>query len=288
MPLTIAQGFQKLKENLEITSLQANTVSSRQQNVRNAVAQELSVLESFLAGSYRRNTMIAPLGDADVDIFIVLDPSYYSQDGYTLLLDRTRRALARHYTTSTISRNGQAVTIKFTDFYVDVVPSFYRNGGGYLIPDSIEERWIATDPTLHIDLWSQMNAKKNGDFIPLIKMLKGWNRMHSQLLRSFHLETLAHEVLQDVRISDLPSGVRYFFDKARSKLATGILDPAGYGGNLGSYLDFNKKLAVALRFTAAYENAMEAEELERQGRTEAAYAKWTIIFGDYFPAYGNF
>lgn len=100
MPTTISQGFRKLSENLEITQLQANTVSARQENVRDIIKQEMSVQNSFLTGSYRRNTMISPLQEADVDIFIVLDPSYFSQDGHASLLDKVKRALAKTYKTS--------------------------------------------------------------------------------------------------------------------------------------------------------------------------------------------
>src|SRR6266536_2265189 len=132
MPRTIAQGFERLKQNLEITDLQAGTVSTRQQNVRAALEDGLTVLDTFLTGSYRRNTMIAPLGEADVDIVAVLDPSYYKWDGQAAVLDRVRRVLLKRYhSTPRISRNGQAVTITFTDFCVDVVPAFNRQGGGY-------------------------------------------------------------------------------------------------------------------------------------------------------------
>lgn len=36
---------------------------------------DFTTLDSFLSGSYRRSTMIAPLAQADVDIFVVLDSS---------------------------------------------------------------------------------------------------------------------------------------------------------------------------------------------------------------------
>lgn len=65
MVTTISTGFQKLRENLEITGLQKTTVSERQQNVREAMEKDLEVLDSFLSGSYSRFTMIAPLGEAD-------------------------------------------------------------------------------------------------------------------------------------------------------------------------------------------------------------------------------
>src|SRR5262245_48271744 len=101
MPTTITAGFQKLKENLEITSLQANTVSSRQRNVRDAVKREMTVVDDFLTGSYKRNTMIAPLSEADIDVFIVLSASYYEQNGQASLLDKVRRALLKTYNNST-------------------------------------------------------------------------------------------------------------------------------------------------------------------------------------------
>jgi tRNA nucleotidyltransferase (CCA-adding enzyme) len=102
MAWTIAQGFQKLGENLEITDLQASTVSTRQQIVRSIVASELTVREDFLTGSYMRNTMISPLSRADVDIFVVLDSRYFEANGQASLLDKVRRALRRTYRLSGI------------------------------------------------------------------------------------------------------------------------------------------------------------------------------------------
>jgi hypothetical protein len=288
MATTITQGFQQLKQNLEITDLQELTVSTRQQNVRDAVEKEMDVLDSFLTGSYRRNTLIAPLSDADVDIFIVLSSKYYSLDGYASLLDNLRQVLRKTYPkTPDISRNGQAVTITFTDFKVDVVPAFNRQGGGYLIPDSILKRWISTDPKRHVEIWSAANKTHNGDLIPFIKMLKDWNKQHSALLQSFHLEALILQVLTNVTISDFPSGVRYVFDKARTQVQFPVLDPAGYGGNVGAYLNSQDKInEVASRLEAAYRRAVEAEQLEREGKTRQAFEKWRLIFGEYFPAYG--
>ena len=37
MARTISQGFEQLRQNMEITNLQAETVSTRQQNVRAAL-----------------------------------------------------------------------------------------------------------------------------------------------------------------------------------------------------------------------------------------------------------
>lgn len=288
MAITIEQGFKKLKQNLEITDLQEYTVSSRQQNVREAIEKQFKVLDSFLTGSYRRKTLIAPLSEADVDIFIVLDPEYYKDAGQAYLLDKMRTVLKLTYPkTPEISRNGQAVTITFSDFRVDVVPAFFNKIGGYLIPNSISQEWIATDPKKHVEIWSDQNKNHNEDLVPLIKMIKGWNKKNGQLLRSFHLEALIINIFNGVTISDFPSGVRYFFDKARGQVKSPIIDPAGYGGHIGSYLNTQTKMDdVVRRLETAYTNAKAAEDLASNGKQSEATDKWRMIFDTYFPAYG--
>ncbi len=287
MPTTIAQGFATLSSNLEITDLQAGTVSTRQKGVRDAVASDFTVLQSFLTGSYKRNTMIAPLAEADVDVFVVLDPSYFQEHTPVTLLEAVRTSLRKQYpSTPRFSKNGQAVTITFSDFQVDVVPAFNRQGGGYLIPNANSGSWIATDPTKHESIWTEQNKAHDGDLVPFIKMIKCWNREHSRYLRSFHLETVVLEVLRGVTMSNWESAVRYFFDKAKTMISLPIGDPAGYGGNLANYLTSIDQTEVKKRVDAAYDRAKDAEAHIAAGKIADAYGRYRIIFGDYFPAYG--
>lgn len=292
MATTTAQGFTQLASDLNISDLQGSTVSTRQQNVRNAVAKELSVLDSFLAGSYRRSTMIAPLYSADIDVFVVLDPSYYNRysaqpEGQANLLDMVKRVLKKTYPdTPDISRNGQAVTIQFTDFQVDVVPAFNRQGGGYLIADSRSKTWLSTDPKKHVELFASANAAHSGYLVPLIKMLKGWNVENGRYFRSFHIEVLALQIFTNVTISNYHSGVRYFFQHGIEKVAKQNLDPAGYGDDIGRYITTSKVPEAQSRFTTAYNRALRAEQAAQQGKMPAAYEAWKLIFGKYFPSYG--
>ncbi len=287
MAKTIDEGFRVLRRNLEITDPQSTTTSIRQQNVRDALKDDFVVLETFLTGSYMRNTMIAPLKEADIDVFVVIDPKYYEEGGQIKLLNNVKTALRKTYpTTPAISPDGQAVTITFSDFKVDVVPSFYRSGGGYFIPDSGMRRWISTDPKKHVTLWSAANSAHNGDLVPLIKMIKGWNKSRN-LLRSFHLEVLILSVLDSVTISDFPSGIRYFFDKARARIPLKLRDPAGYSDDIAAYLWRQEDMdAITKRITWAYERAVEAEQLAAQGNIQDAFGKWDLILKGYFPAYG--
>jgi hypothetical protein len=287
MATTITSSFQKLKENLEITGLQKNSVSTRQENVRDIVAGEMDFLDSFLTGSYARSTMIAPLSEADIDIFIVLDPKYYEKDGQASLLDKVKRVLLKTYTrTPKISRNGQAVTITFTDFVVDVVPAFYRTGGGYLIPNSFQNVWIETNPKVHVDVMTTENTAHYGDLVPIVKMIKGWSRNINNDFVSFYLELLAIKIFKNVTISDFPSGMRFFFDKGREAIKYKVQDPVEFGGQINGLRNCTTVDNAVSRFETAYNRAIKAEQDARNRNIENAVKEWRKIFGDYFPAYG--
>jgi len=237
--------------------------------------------------------MIAPLKEADVDIFFVLAVDYYHRyngvnGGQAGLLDLLKRTLRKTYTrTPDISRNGQAVSIRFEDFVVEAVPAFDRQGGGYLIPNSVTQTWMSTDPKKHVEIMKAANAAHDGQLVPLAKMVKAWNRNIGQYFQSFHIEALAIQILQGVTISDFPSGMRYYFDKGRSVIAQKNMDPAGLGDDLGKYINTQQKIQEAVgKFQLAYERALEAEDLATRGRIERATETWKKVFGDCFPSYG--
>lgn len=284
---TINEAFNTFKSNIEITGLQKETVSTRQNSVREVVEKDRKVLDSFLTGSYSRSTMIAPLSEADIDIFIILDPEYYEIGGQGRLLDLTKSTLLKTYTeTPKISRNGQAVTITFTDFIVDVVPAFYKQGGGYLIPDSINKIWISTDPKVHVDFISQENKNHEGNLIPLIKMLKTWNKNNGGILKSFYLELIIANILKGVRISSFSSGVRYILDKARDYIGYKIKDPAGLGEGFVSGLNGYSNEKILSIINRDYQKCLKAENFERLDKMEEAIKLWKEILGERFPAYG--
>ncbi len=285
MATTITQGFTTLSSRLALTGLQQDTVALRQKSVRSAVAGKLDTLDSFLTGSYRRSTLIAPLSAADVDIVVVLDPKYHPS-GARNVLERTKNALLSRYETPKVSRNGQAVTITFKDFTVDVVPALQRRGGGYLICNSGTNTFISTDPKRHVDLAAERNRAHNGDLVPVVKMLKSWNRSNSTTFRSFHLEVLAWQVFNNVNLRSYPAAVRYFFDKSRATIGRPLEDPAGYGGNIASYLTVGNQRLLVSHLDTALARALHAERHEAAGNTRLAFGEWRKVFGDKFPAYG--
>ncbi len=95
------------------------------------------------------------------------------------------------------------------------------------------------------------------------------------------------KVLEGITINSFPSGARYFFDKARALIDVINYDPAGFGGDVGQYLNTSqKRIDVKDRLERAYNRALEAEAYEKSGKIADAFGRWRLIFGEWFPAYG--
>jgi hypothetical protein len=290
--LTRIQAFEELRHNLELSEPQEKTVATRQNNVRAAVAGQLSVVGDFLTGSYCRHTLIGPLKQADVDVVVVLDRKYKDRSPRAVL-ELVKRALLVEYTrTPTISRNGQAVTITFTDFVVDVVPAFVRPwwtwSEGWEICDSGSDSWITTNPKKHVEISAAANRAHGGHLVPRIKQLKAWNRTAGEPLRSFHLEALAWSIFgtswmwKNGQKSDWTSA-RYFFDKARSELRSQLHDPAGTGSDVAAYLHGTPLDAAVKKVTSAYERCVRAEKCAKNEDFTGMHTSYGQVFGDYYP-----
>jgi predicted nucleotidyltransferase len=264
--LTRDQSFERLRRNLELTGLQEQAVAKRQQNVREAVAAQLTVV--------------------DVD-------RKYKDHGARAVLELVRKALLVEFTrTPAISRNGQAVTITFSDFVVDVVPAFTRPwwawSEGWEICDSGSDSWITTNPTKHVEISSAANRAHGGHLVPRIKQLKAWNRTAGEPLRSFHLEALAWSIFGTSWLWNSGqkwdwTSARYFFDKARSELRNQLHDPAGTGSDVAAYLHGPTLDSAVSKVTSAYERCVRAETCAKGGDLAGMHKAYGQVFGDYYP-----
>jgi hypothetical protein len=178
------------------------------------------------------------------------------------------------------------VTIRFSDFVVDVVIGFNRTGGGYIIANAINNFWLETDPKKHVVIMSDANKYHKGNLVPLIKMIKSWNKGHGSFFRSFHLEVLALEAFQNVTITDFQSGLRFFFDKARVSVRNKNLDPAGYGDDIGRYITQATVDEASRKLQRAFNSAVNAEMYGNRGDHKNAIHLWKQLMPNHFPAYG--
>lgn len=270
----------------------------------------------FLSGSYIRGTKIHPLDD--VDVVMVLDGTgLYANKGGTLLnasirgsgghgspvhsfieggnLDSRRvidvfaRALHETYPSSTVSKAGQAVNVRFTyGMGIDVVPAFHivPNGGDglvehYFIPQGGNSQWwISTNPQIDRRIGDWHDNAKGNRLKPVIRLVKSWNQLRNNgRLRSYHLEVLCWTAFQNTAITDYSTALRYFFSVAGGLIATTCPDPTRLGDPIDRYL------SVADR-QASIEAANNANALINPPRlgfavpTVPSLTQWRSLFGD--------
>ena len=136
-------------------------------------------LDSFLAGSYARDTAYEPI--QDVDIIVVC-----KWDGEpSKLLTKLKSVLDKHYNyKAKTNPQRRSVRIDLSHISMDIVPARHCSSGlaPLEVPDREQKKWVATNPKGHIEWVATLNKNTKqsesdqGRFVPLAKMFKYWKR----------------------------------------------------------------------------------------------------------------
>jgi hypothetical protein len=290
--ITVSDAFWKFRGHLETTDTEDATASSRQQKLRGQLDDAFDIVTDFLTGAYRRHTKTKPL--RDVDIMIVLrDTSYLSMHPHEIL-EEVRKALAVHYGAARVCTDRRAVRVDFgiggwmtgEVISFDVVPAF-EEGDHYLIPDDRLGIWVSTNPKIHAELATTANKNFDGQWKPLVKMIKKWNQVHdSPIEPSFLIEVMALDLITGTWTGSHAYELRQFFASAADRIADDWPDPARVGPDISDVLDTDpaKMNGARTALSDAEAACTTAILLDRQGRTGEAVTVWRSLFGELFPA----
>jgi hypothetical protein len=295
MATTVAQAFTEFAAKLKPTDAQKDKIEARRARVEDVLLDaypaddSMPLVQLRLIGSAGRKTLIRPVDD--VDVFAVFDRkavwSRYKRNSQEFLY-RVRATLDEYYPIDTIGSRGQAVRVFYSDgLSIDITPAFPHyhwftdEQVGYVIPGGKGE-WVQTDPYYHHDFMAKRNKALENRLKPLVRLLKRWNRVHSNRLRSFHLEIIAQRVFSRMDAST-PANVTKFFKDAHRHLH--VKDPAGFSGDLASPLTGNQEREIKQSFAYALEHAQRAREADECEEIAEALRQWRLIFGDEFPGY---
>lgn len=291
--LTVDEAFKKFKRRLELTQREQEDASRRQQRIRQVIGERFDVESDFLTGSYARHTKTKPL--KDVDIFIVLgegEVAYRSQPPANLL-EAFRMELADEYGSHRVETQRRSVRADFGVASVDdlsdrvmsfdVTPAFSEDGH-YAIPDRTIGDWMPTDPQVHATKATSANEDFEGQWKPVVKMLKKWNDHQGKPIKpSFLIEVMSLELL-DRWGGSYPRELQAWFATAISGIDRVWPDPAGLGHPVSDRMDLEPWLRDAARqaLRDAERTCREALNADRQGRTGEALDLWQGLFGPAF------
>jgi hypothetical protein len=211
-------------------------------------------------------------------------------DGTIKALDCFKAILDDAFPNTYKRRDRNCISMQYSEFRLDIVPAFSYTGGYYQIPDSIRQRWISTDPFAFAERITQVNSNMDGSFVPLIKMVKGWNREVGEPISSFHLECMMYNRYSSYTQGyTYPSMLKFFFDDLPSYLSQPVYDPV-MGDRVDTYLDnsaIKTKRQIAIeKAQSANAAATEAFEDQEKYHTSVSIGEWKALLGTFFPSYG--
>jgi len=296
MATTVTSSFKEFSSNLNISDRQESLVSTCRNNVVSKIGNSLqlhSSQPSKLIGSYDRDTITRCLIEGDVDVMVVLhygkNKDWDNEEGVSKALNKFKEILKESYPKTECNIDRNCITMKLSEFRLDVVPAFRFNDGTYTIPDTYRKKWLSTDPVSFSSEVTRINKNMDGTFIPLIKMVKGWNRTFNKKLRGFHIECMMIHHYKNYKESySYQSTLRVFFSKLPSYLGRAMYDPIT-GDRADLYLDneslgYNREHFIK-RATKASESAEEAFQ-DSDKYPSIAIGEWKALFGEFFPTYG--
>jgi hypothetical protein len=143
----------------------------------------------------------------------------------------------------------------------------------------MSSKWIKSDPEIHASEATAKNKELNGRWVPLVKMLKRWNRSAGKPIEpSFLVEVMAQDLV-DGPFTTYQSEVRRFFGAALEGIHKDWPDPASYGPPVSDQMTEAKR-AAASRCGRARPTpfAVRHEKEGRQGSPASGRRS-----GKYFP-----
>lgn len=290
--VTVGTRFNTLLENLKLKDNQCEDGMTKHGNVRRTLNLHYYNLDSrsansMLVGSWGKNTEIRPPRDIDV-LFVLPNEVYWRFEKATgnkqsQILQEVKGVLLRAYPNTDVRGDGPVVLVPFGTYAIELVPAFNQTDGRYKICITKNGGSYKTfDPVAEIAHVTASNDATGGNTRDLVRMLKRWQEYCNVPLKSFVLELLAVEFLQNwehrgksTTWYDYMS--RDFFKVLSAKTAWSYVVVPG----TGEILFFGD--AWKTKAESARDRAVKACEFEASNQPCAAGTEWQKIYGDFIP-----
>lgn len=287
MAYTVDAAFNTFYEQINLSGDHRETANKRRERIVELLKNDFEILESFGTGSIPKFTALK--GHADLDVMVALHYGKHIKDKKpSSVLQNVRNSLAEYRTG--VRSNGQAVTLYYDTWpNVDIVPvsrvvDNNQNVTHYEVPNSNTEGWMPSRPKKHANTIEARSTVCGQNFRRIIKMIKHWNRIHSEYLTSYHIEVLALNIFH-TNLDDLPWNIHMFFDNAANLVKSSLWYEVNYAD---AYLTDTARAEAVKRLETAKAKSLTAWYATHGANNDhqSAITAWKQIFGDKYPAYG--
>lgn len=289
--MNTSDTFKQFVSNIKIPEDKASTISYRYGRITKALNEyfretDSKIANSLQVGSYGRYTGIK--GISDLDMLYIMPVSkwndYSVKGGQKKLLQDTKVAIAKTYSSSDIKIDRCVVTVKFSDSHIDIQPVFEVEDQDYKYPDTYNDgSWKITKPRKEMNAMTESEQEKNRNLRRLCKMGRSWKNKNGTYMGGLLIDTLAYNFLNSTTDYDTTSFAsydemcrdffKYLYDQPK--------DQKEYGA-LGSKQRVKVRKSFKRKAKKAYDLSIEAIEANRD---KTKHNKWRDVFGNEFPKY---
>ncbi len=286
----VEQALREMVAGQDLSELERARVQRQQRLIREVMRTYLNGSgPDFLAGEYSRGTSIRPLM---VDLFMGLDGL-----GRGIIHARGRqRPMDRVYDTLRKVPGAQVPplwpmrhhgpVVEFPDLALgfSVVPVFSDGPQQYIFPWRGGRKWYRTRPAALAAHLQQAQARSGGLAVPVVQVIKAWNRRNDRLLGSLHIELMALESV--LRPGRLDEAVALAFAYLAERVQRRMPEPGGVGPSVDRDLTTEERGDLAIYLRDAGEQAVRALEFAARGRVQEAHYVWRDLLGEVYPEPG--
>jgi len=290
--MTVGVRFETFLKNIGLTPTQVEDGRNAHQSVRRCLnthyyGYSSSSANSMLIGSWGKDTEIRP--PRDIDILFVLPDSmkwkYTTGNVQSQILQDVKRVLLGTFSRTDVRGDGPVVVVPFAAYSVEVCPAFKRWDNKYEICITTNGGSYKTfDPDAEIANVRRSNDGSSGNTRHLIRMLKKWQEQCAVPMKSFWLELLAVNFIDQWGYKGKGYGwydwmVRDFFIwlDAKGQSSYNFLSVPG----TGELLSIGN--AWASKASSAKDRANKAIQYDAEKLPCTSGGEWQKIFGPDMP-----
>lgn len=222
----------------DFNSRDVDAIQTHLQEIEKVLGREIDGLDAILfGGSISKRTFIE--GTSDVDALVFLDSAKYKRVSPKELQEDFCKLLQKRFPHTEINKGELAVTIKFSDYEVQLLPAL-RENGKIRIADREERGWSSPiNVSAFTSKLTKINKVNGNKVVPVIKLAKSlFNRLPQQnQLSGYHVEALAVDAFTAYNGRyTLYDMTKHFLNYSTKRVLSPMNDVTGQSGVIDSYL----------------------------------------------------
>lgn len=222
----------------DFNSRDVEAIQTHLNEIEKVLEREIDGIDAILfGGSISKNTFIE--GTSDVDALVFLDGAKYEEESPKALQDSFYRMLQSRFPHTEIKKGELAVTLKFSDYEIQLLPAT-RENGKIRIADRETQGWSSSiNVSAFTSKLTKINKLNSNKVVPAIKIAKSlFSKLPKKYqLSGYHVEALAVDAFTAYNGRyTLYDMTKHLLDHSTKRVLSQMNDITGQSGIIDNYL----------------------------------------------------